>query len=71
MGKSDYPKVLRRGVAGMVILLLLFGAFAPAAMAPTWPKCDWYQNCEWWATSQNVCNAGDITVTRGCPTNKL
>lgn len=35
MRKSDYPKVLRRGVAVMVILLLLlfFGAFAPVAMA--------------------------------------
>ncbi len=39
MRKSDYPKVLRRGVAGMVILLLLFSAFAPAAMAQTWPRC--------------------------------
>jgi hypothetical protein len=47
MIKSDYPKVLRRGVAGMVILLLLLllvGAFAPAAMAADWPNCDWIQN---------------------------
>jgi len=39
MRKSDHPKVLRRGVAVMVILLLLFGVFAPAAMAQTWPRC--------------------------------
>jgi hypothetical protein len=44
--KSDYPKVLRRGVAVMVILLLLllllFGAFAPVAVThislPAWWK---------------------------------
>jgi hypothetical protein len=42
MRKSDYPKVLRRGVAVMVILLLvlLFGAFAPVAVThislPAW-----------------------------------
>jgi hypothetical protein len=46
MRKSDYPKVLRRGVAVMVILLLLllllFGAFAPVAVThislPAWWK---------------------------------
>jgi uncharacterized repeat protein (TIGR01451 family) len=37
MRKSDYPKVLWRGVAVIVILLLLllFGAFAPVAMGQT------------------------------------
>ena len=44
MRKSDYPKVLRRGVAVMVILLLLLlsGAFAPVAIThislPAWWK---------------------------------
>ena len=33
MRKSDYPKVLRRVVAVIPLLLLLFGAFAPVAMA--------------------------------------
>ena len=52
MGKSDYSKVLRRGVAVMVILLLLlFGAFAPAAMA-AWPDCSW------------GCTAADFNVIR-------
>ncbi|MGB3459823.1 MAG: PKD domain-containing protein, partial [Halobacteriota archaeon] len=55
MRKSDYPKVIRRGVAVMVILsllLLLLGAFAPAAMAADWPNCDW------------GCTANDTDVTR-------
>ncbi|NOR79102.1 MAG: PKD domain-containing protein, partial [Methanophagales archaeon] len=56
MMKSDYPKVLRRGVAGMIILLLLLlllGAFAPAAMAAdVWPDCNW------------GCTASDTDVTR-------
>lgn len=52
MRKSDYPKVLRRWVAGLVILLLLLGAFAPAAMAAEWPNCNWN------------CNAGDVDVTK-------
>ena len=52
MRKSDYLKVLRRGVAGLVILLLLFGAFAPAAIAWTWPDCNWQ------------CTAKDIRVNR-------
>ena len=41
MRKSDYLKVLRREVAGLVILLLLFGAFAPAAIAGVWLDCNW------------------------------
>ena len=54
MKRSDYPTVLRRGIAGMVILLLLFGAFAPAAMAQpwVWPNCNWQ------------CTAGDFQVNR-------
>ena len=39
MRKRDHLTVLRRGIAGMVIVLLLFGAFAPAAMAQAWPRC--------------------------------
>ena len=55
MRKSDYPKVLRRGVAVMIFLLLLLGAFAPAAMAQTtWPDCDWYSNCTWGCTASDV-----------------
>jgi hypothetical protein len=54
MRKSDHSTVLRRGVAGMVfllLLLLLFGAFAPAAMAPeVWPDCTF------------SCNAQDFNV---------
>ncbi|MGB7001329.1 MAG: hypothetical protein WBE22_04865 [Halobacteriota archaeon] len=50
MGKSDYPKVLRRWVAGLVIVLLLFGAFAPVAMAQTWPRC------------VDLCTANDVKV---------
>ena len=52
MRKSDYPKVLRRGVAVMVILLLLFGAFAPAAMAGVWPRC------------VDGCTANDVEINR-------
>jgi len=56
MRTSDYPKVLRRGVAVMVILLLLLllhGAFAPVAMAAdVWPNCSW------------TCKANDTDVTR-------
>ena len=52
MRKSDYPKVLRRGIAGLVILLLLFGAFAPAAMAQAWPRC------------VGGCTANDVDVNR-------
>ena len=52
MRKSDYPKVHRRGVAVMVILLLLLGAFAPAAMAQTWPRC------------VDGCTANDVEVNR-------
>jgi predicted PurR-regulated permease PerM len=48
MRKSDYPKVLRRGVAVMVILLLLllllFGAFAPVAMAQATPIANFTTN---------------------------
>ncbi|MEA2051967.1 MAG: hypothetical protein U9O90_03975 [Euryarchaeota archaeon] len=51
MRKSDYPKVLRRGVAVMIIVLLLFGAFAPVAMGQTWPNCGW------------LCTAKDTEVT--------
>ena len=55
MRKSDYPKVLRRGVAGMIILLLLLlllGAFAPAAIAGVWLDCNWQ------------CTAKDVRVNR-------
>ncbi len=55
MRKSDYPKVLRRGVAGMVILLLLFGAFAPAAMAGDWPRCHF--------DDPTACTANDCSIT--------
>ena len=54
MRKSDYPTVIRRGVAGLVILLLLLlllGAFAPAAMAQVWPRCN------------DGCEANDFSVT--------
>jgi hypothetical protein len=46
--------VHRCGLAVMVILLLLFGAFAPVAMAdkPVWPNCNWQ------------CTAGDFQVNR-------
>ncbi|NQE53189.1 hypothetical protein C5S29_06315 [ANME-1 cluster archaeon GoMg3.2] len=55
MGKSDYPKVHRRGVAVMVILLLLFGAFAPVAMAGVWPRCHF--------DDSTACTANDCTIT--------
>ena len=59
MRESDYSRVLRRGVAVMAILLLLllFGAFAPVAMAQTWPNCGWYQNCTF------GCTANDVRIT--------
>jgi hypothetical protein len=53
MRESDHPKVLRRGIAGMIILLLLLlllGAFAPAAMAADWPRC------------VDGCSANDVEV---------
>ena len=53
MRESDHSTVLRRGVAVMVILLLLFGAFAPAAMAAgVWPNCNWQ------------CKAADVRLNR-------
>jgi hypothetical protein len=68
MGKSDYPKVLRRGVAGLVILLLLLlllGALVGVTAGKedalpcgcteqnnTWPCCKW------------TCGANDIQVKR-------
>ena len=55
MRKSDYSKVLRRGVAGLVILLLLFGAFAPAAMAGVWPRCHF--------DDPTACTAMDCSIT--------
>jgi hypothetical protein len=68
MRKSAYPKVLRRGVAGLVILLLLLlllGAFAPAAMAADdWPNCDWIQDTscdEAFPEKKCVSQDGEIT----------
>ncbi|MGB3459686.1 MAG: hypothetical protein WBB08_10445 [Halobacteriota archaeon] len=57
MRKRDYPKVHRRGVAVMVILVLLC-LLVPVAMAQTtWPNCDWYSNCTW------GCSASDVEIT--------
>jgi hypothetical protein len=69
MRKSDHSTVLRRGVAGMVILLLLFGAFAPAAMAQTWPRC--VSGCtandvevnSIWLDIPGSCTPGDTVTT--------
>ena len=54
MRESDYPKVHRQWIAVIVILLLLFGAFAPAAMAQVWPRC---------YDEPNHCNANDASIT--------
>ena len=58
MRKSDHSTVLRRGVAVMVILVLLC-LLVPVAMAQTtWPDCGWYSNCTW------GCNAYDVEINR-------
>ncbi|MGB3459413.1 MAG: PKD domain-containing protein, partial [Halobacteriota archaeon] len=69
MRKSDYPKVLRRGVAVMAILLLLLlllGAFAPAAMAADWPNCDWIQtpSCDAEFPPNKSCVANDGRINK-------
>jgi uncharacterized repeat protein (TIGR01451 family) len=42
----------------VIVVLLLLCLSVPVAMAQTWPNCEWYTNCTW------GCTADDVEINR-------